>query len=282
MHNGKQLLTAFTKLWQKYRTLSQQCQQDATEETIHKFRICCRRLLALIQLLQALAPQCRLAALRKQIKAQLDAFNELRDTQVMLLEIRSVSAKFSALEPFEHYLQLNEHRLLANVPDLIQNPEKSTLTHLQTKAEKALAKEFGKADLTQHLLSCIDNCHTMAMERFHAIDPEKPETLHKHRIAVKKLRYMLSAAKSLLPNLPDDHLKRLQTYLTYLGEFQNACVLLENLNRFFGHQPPVNIMAYYQQRQHDILHDYLAQRGEMRQFWRPTPHQPHPWDNCPN
>lgn len=277
MQDGQLLLTAFDKLWKKYCKRLQHCQQAASEDAVHKFRICCRRLLAIIELLQAIAPQKTLGKLRKNLKSQLDQFDELRDTQVMLLEVSSNSDKLPELATFQRYLQLNEQRLLAKAPSSFLDLNSKTLHKLQQQALKTLAKEFGKTDLKPLILATIDNTYSIALERYRAIDPKQTDTLHRHRIAVKKLRYMLASAQVLLPDLPEDHLKRLQTYLTYLGEIQNSCVLLSNLNRFFAHQPPDMLQKHYQQRHQAILNDYMTQRSEILQFWRQQKNDPFPW-----
>lgn len=279
MQDGKLLLTAFDKLWQKYCKRLKLCQQDASVDAVHDFRICCRRLLASIELLQALAPQNALAKLHKQLKSQLDEFDELRDTQVILLEVSANSDKLTERASFQRYLQLNEQRLLAKVPSTLLNLDYKTLHKLQEKAVKTLAKEFGKTDLKPLILTTIDNTYNIALERYRAIDPNQTNTLHRHRIAVKRLRYMLAAAQVLLPNLPEFHLKRLQKYLSYLGEIQDSCVLLDSLNRFFAHQPPAELKLYYQLRHQEIINNYMTQRGEILQFWHPQANTPFPWEH---
>jgi CHAD domain-containing protein len=277
MQDGQLLLTAFDKLWKKYCNRLQHWQQEASEDAVHKFRICCRRLLAIIELLQAIAPQKALGKLRKNLKSQLDKLDELRDTQVMLLEVSSDSDKLPELAIFQRYLRLNEQRLLAKVPSNFQDLNSKTLHKLQHQALKTLAKEFGNTNLKPLILATIDNTYNIALERYRAIDPNRTDTLHRHRIAVKKLRYMLASAQVLLPELPEDHFKHLQTYLTYLGEIQNSCVLLTSLNRFFAHQLPDSLQKHYQQRHQAMLNNYMTQRSEILQFWRQHKNDPFPW-----
>lgn len=277
MHDGKQLLTNFDTLWQKHAKRLSHCQQTASEAAVHKLRINCRRLLALIQLLQALAPQPALRKLRKQLKAQLDSFDELRDTQVMLLKVSESLDAFPDLAAYQRYLQLNEQRLLVQTPAVLQNLNSATLQPLMEKAWQEMREAFGKTALTPHILTAIDSCYRTAMERYRLINPADPATLHHLRVAVKKLRYMLAASHELLPALPDDHLERIQAYLTRLGEIQNSCVLLDNLNRFFGHQPPPAIQTYFQQCHQALLDDYMSHSSEILQFWRPAAYAPFPW-----
>lgn len=277
MHEAKRLQASFAKLWQKYCKRLAACQVLPSESAVHKLRISCRRLLALLQLLQRLVSHPSLRKLRKALKSQLDQFDELRDTQVMLLE---VSERIDALPDsasYQRYLQRNEQRLLKQADLAIANFDITSLERLFAKAEKSVNAGLGKVELKAAILQAVDECFAAALERYRLIDPERPETLHQLRIAVKKLRYMLAAAEALLPAMPHNHLQHLQTYLTRLGEIQNSCVLLDNLNRFFGHYPPADIQTYYYQRHQALLHDYLDHSHEIMLFWRPSTNQPFPW-----
>lgn len=277
MHDGKQLLASFESLWQKHAKRLSRCQQTASEEAVHKLRISCRRLLALIQLLQALAPQPPLRKLRKHLKAQLNSFDELRDTQVMMLKVADSLDALPELAAYHRYLQLNEQRLLIQTPAVLQSLNSAELQPLMEMARKEMREAFGKDALTPRILSAIDTSYRTALERYRLIDPVDPATLHHLRVSVKKLRYMLAASQELLPELPENHLERIQAYLTRLGEIQNSRVLLDSLNRFFGHQPPPAIQTYFQQSHQALLDDYMHHGSEILQFWRPAAYAPFPW-----
>lgn len=277
MHDGKRLLASFDALWQKHAKRTNRCQQTASEDAVHKLRISCRRLLALIQLLQALAPQPALRKLRKHLKAQLNSFNELRDTQVMLLKVSDSLDALPELAAYHRYLQLTEQRLLVQTPAILQNLNGAELQPLMDQAWQELRETFGKTALKPHIVAAIDSSYRAALDRYRLINPADPATLHQLRISVKKLRYMLAASQELLPELPDKHLDSIQAYLTRLGEIQNSCVLLESLNRFFGHQPPADVQAYFQQCHQALLDDYINHSSEILQFWRPAAYAPFPW-----
>ncbi|MCQ8102719.1 CHAD domain-containing protein [Methylomonas sp. SURF-2] len=277
MHDGKRLLTSLAKLWQKYERRLSQCRRTADEDAVHKLRISCRRLLALIQLLQALAPHSHLQKLRKRLKSQLDDFDELRDTQVMLLEVTDRLDSLPELAACHRHLQLNEQRLLTQLPSLLRQRDSEDLQPLVEKARKQLRSAFGDKPLTPLVLAAVDNCYREALERHRQTDPGDPATLHSLRIALKKLRYMLASARELLPDLPDSQFDRMQVHLTRLGEIQNSRVLSDNLNRFFGHLPPPAVQTHYQHRHQALLDDYMQHAGEILRFWRAKPDLPFPW-----
>lgn len=277
MHDGKQLIHAFDALWDKYHKRLAACRADAGEEAVHKLRIGTRRLLASIELFQTLAPQRELRKLGKALKAQLDSFDELRDTQVMLLEMASAIEKLPELYPFLKQLQIREQSLSAQTPDLIRNMDDAKLHAWFKKARGHLLDALGKADLKPQILTVIDDIYRIVMERYQLIDIVQPGTIHRTRIAVKKLRYMLEASEILLSPLPENHLKQIHAYLTYMGDVQDSNVLLVKLKGFFAEQMPLSVQNHYQHRHSRIINTYMSKREDVLQFWRPSAKQAFPW-----
>ncbi|MGR8931396.1 MAG: CHAD domain-containing protein [Gammaproteobacteria bacterium] len=277
MHDGKQLIHAFDILWAKYHKRLTACRHEASEDAVHRLRVATRRLLASIELLQALTAPRELRKLRKALKAQLDSFDELRDTQVMLLELSSALEKFPELTPFLTFLQVNEQELTARIPNILEGINNEKLQALVAKSRERLHHELGKKDLKPDILSIIDDRYRTALERYQLIDIVQAPTIHHTRIAVKKLRYMLESAEILLPPLPQNHLKLIHDYLTCMGEIQDSSVLLRALKSFFSEEIPLTVQTYYQHRHSTIINAYMSRREDIFLYWRREPGQPFPW-----
>src|SRR5574343_1504074 len=187
MSTSKLLLRKFDTLWEKYSKRLTDCRQTGSEAAVHNLRISCRRLLAIIALLQALDPDASLDKLRKHLKTQLDNFDELRDTQVMLIEVADNLDGCVDMARYHSYLKLNEQRLLAAIPELLLPHRKS----LHLKARNSLS--LGSMPLKRQIHAVITATYQAALERYRLLTPEDPSSLHRLRIALKKLRYMLSA-----------------------------------------------------------------------------------------
>jgi hypothetical protein len=84
------LLAAPDRLYGKYLLGRNRCQAAFSAESVHDLRIAVRRMLALVERLQAIEPQPRLKKLRRDFKAQLDSLDDLRDTQVLLAELAAL------------------------------------------------------------------------------------------------------------------------------------------------------------------------------------------------
>ncbi|WP_367154990.1 CHAD domain-containing protein [Methylomonas sp. HYX-M1] len=276
--DAKLIQAALERHWAKHLSRLQACRNQASESAVHKLRISLRRLLAFIELLQILAPDPALRKLRKDLKSQVDGFDELRDTQVMLADLLDLNA-LPEIAPFLAYLRANERRLLAAIPRQLHVLDSNSQELLLAKVQKRVLPALREMNLPRACLAAIDAVYAVALQRYRAIDAQQPQTLHKLRIALKKLRYLLITASELLPPLPDGHLASLQTYLTLLGDIQNSCVRREYLNRYFGHQPPPALAEIFAERHQLLLDAFWLERPKIATFWRLSDKHPWPWDN---
>src|SRR5215208_7028802 len=86
--NSRQvLLEAIENGWRNYLTELKRCRTEFSNEAVHDLRVATRRMMAIIQLLNSIAPRPRLRKIIRAFKEQLDQFDDLRDTQVILAEI---------------------------------------------------------------------------------------------------------------------------------------------------------------------------------------------------
>ncbi len=263
--------------WQKYRKRLKACRKSADEEAVHKLRTSTRRLLALIELLQQLAPQASLRKSRKILKAQLDEFDQLRDIQVMRLDVSFLVAERPELAPFLHHLHVREQGLLMQTPAVISSLGRPKLARKLKKSANRCQKRLAGEDIALEVTKAIDGIYRAALERYRAIDPGQPASLHRLRISVKKLRYTLILAQTLLPGLPENHPQRLQNYLTSLGDIQNSQVLIDTLRSFHADAMPESLHQYVLARQQALVEAYWSRKDELATFWRASPEQSYPW-----
>ncbi len=106
------LLEAVDQRWKKYRTELKRCRAEFSNEAVHDLRVAARRMLALVQLLNSIAARPRLQKLNRAFKDQLDQFDDLRDTQVMLAELSETIQELPQLQKFQYHLQVVEEDLL--------------------------------------------------------------------------------------------------------------------------------------------------------------------------
>lgn len=274
------LLEALESRWKNYRAELKRCRAEFSNEAVHDLRVATRRMLALIQLLHSIAPRPRLQKLTRAFKDQLDEFDDLRDTQVILAELSEVMQELPQLHDFQKHLQFTEQKLLRTLRKKIKQLESSEVTKRIRKTHEALAAETG-GELSSQILQAIDDVYLVTQQRLGWVDLTRSATIHRVRIAFKSLRYMIEIAQPILSDFPSENLKRMNDYQSLMGEIQDVEVFAQTLADFAEHASfpnPEPVRRYYEQRHAEAISAYASALNQIENFWRSAPEQPFPWE----
>jgi len=274
------LLDALENRWKKYRMEIKRCRAEFSNEAVHDVRVALRRLISLIQLLNSIEPRLCLRKLRRAFKNQIDEFDELRDTQVMLAEISETISGLPELEKFQKHLARVEKGLLKDLRKKIKNLHLKEVTRRVRKTREALTDET-KDDFAAAILRSVDEAFLVALQKYERVDPAHPPTIHRLRVAFKKFRYTVEIAHPLLENFPQDNLKGMHEYQSLMGEIQDADVFLQALDDFqpnVSSSVPEPVHHYYESRHADAISAYLKDKDMLNTFWRSMPEEPFPWE----
>lgn len=278
---AKQLLSdALEKRWKKYRSEFKRCRAEFSNEVVHDLRIAARRMLAVLQLLNAAAPHPRLQKLSRTFKNQLDEFDDLRDTQVMLAEISESVRDLPQLQKLQQHLQESETDLLRVLRKKLKSFDPSKLTQKLNKTREAISAEPSREFSTQ-LLQAVDDAFLLTKQRTQWIDPAQPATIHRVRLAFKSFRYMVEIVYPLLKKFPVENLEQMNAHQSLMGEIQDMEVIMQTLADF---SPPASfdpepVRRYYARRHTEAASTFMKSVNDIDQFWRPAPDQPFPWEN---
>lgn len=274
----KLLLETLEKRWKKYLEELRRCRAEFSNEAVHDVRVALRRLLSLVRLLNSVEPRPRLRKLGRALKGQLDEFDELRDTQVMLAEISETIRELPGLAEFQAHLERVEKRLLKDLRKKVRELDLKDVSRRIWKTHEALAGEE-KADFAAPILQSVDEAFLVARQRYERIDPAQPASIHRVRVAFKNFRYMLEIAHPLLDGFPPQNLKRMHDYQSLMGETQDAEVFLQTLADFDASaSAPEPVRRHYEQRRADAVSAYLTDKDMLNDFWRPSPEEIFPWE----
>jgi CHAD domain-containing protein len=282
------LLEALENRWKAYLAELKRCRGEFSNEAVHDLRVSLRRLLSLVQLLNSVEPRPRLRKLSRALKAQLDEFDELRDTQVMLAEISETILELPGLEPLRIHLERVEKRSLKDIRKKLRKLDLKETTRRIRKTHDSLAAEE-KADLAAPILQSVDDAFLVAKQRLARVDPAQPASIHRVRVVFKKFRYMVEIVHPLLEGFPEANLKRMNGYQTLMGEIQDAEVFQQTLAEIHSAassldaSPPLStspepVQRYYDSRHADAISAYLKAKDMLDDFWRPAPEEPFPWE----
>jgi len=276
--SGQLLIEMLEKRWEKYLAELKRCRAEFSNEAVHDVRVALRRLLSLIRLLNSISPRPRLRKLSRALKDQLDEFDDLRDTQVMLAEIGETIKELPQLKGFQDHLEKAEKRLLKKLRKDVRNIDLKEVTRRVRKMQEML-KEEEKDDLAGPILQSVDDAFLVVRQRHERIDPAQPATIHRVRVAFKNFRYMLEIAHPLLKDFPLDNLKRMHDYQSMMGETQDAEVFIQTLADFDASSSALEpVRRHYELRRTDAVSAYLKDKDMLDDFWRSSPEVIFPWE----
>ena len=274
------LLEALENRWKNYRAELKRCRAEFSNEVVHDLRVATRRMLALIQLLNSISPRPRLQKLTRVFKDQLDEFDDLRDTQVILAEISEILHELPQLKDFQKHLQSAEEKLLRTLRKKIKKLEISEITKRIRKTHESIEAE-ANSELEAQIMQAVDDVYLTTKQRYTSVDLARSATIHRVRIAFKSFRYMIEIIYPLLKDFPVEHLKRMNDYQSLMGEIQDAEVFMQTLVDFSEHTsfPDLEpVRRYYERRHAEAISAYVKERNLLDTFWRSAPDQPFPWE----
>jgi CHAD domain-containing protein len=282
MHTLELLLASLNQRYDEYLTERKQCKDDFSEEAVHDFRVATRRLLAIIDLLHNIVQHPALQKLRRTLKDQLDSLDNLRDTQVMLVEISETLATLPELLILQKFLQKREKRLLKFADDEIRDLKTKTISNCIEKIRSALNEPTKGLELSERLLAVVDDVCLTINRRKERVDPAQPFTIHSVRVVFKKFRYMIEIIHPILTAFPESHLKRMHDYQISMGEIQDVEVLLRTLDDYAASHKdydPQRARFFYEQRHSELINAYIENMNEFVTFWREMPDKAFPWES---
>ena len=279
--NQNVLSTSLDERWKKYRDELKVCKQEFSEEAVHDLRVSTRRLLAVLDMLRALDPHPRVQKARRRLKNQLDSLDDLRDTQVLLVEVYDSIADFPELKAFEEYLLAREKKLLRRARKDIRDMEISGLKRRIEKSRLSLQDTARGSDWTARLLYVVDQAYARAGQAFGQMEASQSASIHRFRITFKKFRYMVEILYPVLKDYPEEYLKRMHDYQSRMGDVQDVEVFLGTLVEFGERKAasiPSSVCKSFEDQRAETVAKFMEGKEEIELFWRPAPDQKFSWE----
>lgn len=220
--------------WERYRSRLRACRGSVDGEEVHDFRVEARRLLALIELLGGLVPARAARGLHRRVKQHLDLFDELRDAQVQWPEAVRLGRSHPAAREFGAYLgrRLERSRRAASraMRGVRTRRAGKWLDRCAAAARRRRRQGAGGGGREQVAKAFRRSCAAFARRRSE-VRAAVPETVHRARVALKRVRYMAEALSALGAPPETSCLEALRRWQAAMGAVQDA----ELLRREFGH-----------------------------------------------
>jgi len=220
----------FSGAWKKART-------KASEKAIHDLRVSTRRLIATLELVQALSKSDQTSKLRRRLKKVLKSMSSLRDLQVQL-ENSSQIPPLGLIATFRRGLERRERREIDRLHDELKRGRRQRLT----AAVEDVRSKFGRLNESlgrvrirrsvEHVLSLRRNEFLRAERRFQRLQPLDEGALHEMRIALKKLRYVVEAAQPVLGPSAKQQARVMHAFQQLMGDSRDVEMLRAELEEW--------------------------------------------------
>jgi Uncharacterized conserved protein len=276
------LLEAFDKRWKDFQFRFNLYRAEASEESVHDLRVASRRLLSILELIRNFSPSPRLQNLRNYFKDQLNSYDELHDTQVMIVEIEEVLDEFPEVEPFLAALEKREKRLMRDAEKIADQVKLENLNRrvasIYTEVESLIENP---EELVEEAFCAVDDAYSLVLHRVDALKRNQVATIHRLRIAMKKFRYLIEIISSIISQYPIQTMNFMHEFQDVMGEIQDVEILLSSLKRYYQEQKqplPERVVNYFETLHNTDIELFYQKVGCVPTFWRRDSAAPFPWE----
>lgn len=271
----KLLALSLRKQGKSYRKQLNRCQWKLSERAVHDLRVEARRLISLLDLLSPFLAPGHSTKAQTKLKCHLDTFDDLRDTQVLLIATGKLRKSFSAARRFHRFLRKREARLLRSTckkVSRLHNKPLGKLIDLCWCDLKRWRQGGDSSHATRLLLRAVARAFSLTKKLKDRIDPADPHSIHRTRVAFKKFRYVIEALANQLAWVNEPFITRMRHYQTLMGDIQDADVLLRAFEKFLHKKKNANRAALrfareLQRRRDRLIEIYLREAAQLLDFW---------------
>jgi len=276
---GPFLANALGNRWKTYRACIRRCQDDFSEQSVHKLRVATRRLIAQLLIVGCVTPGRTSKMARRVLKRRLKALGELRDIHVQLLYIHLRMERFPELILLDDVLRRRERRLQKASARKVKGFKTRKLQKWILALQLHLAMRPPTDGRPDHLLKAVTQATTSAfatlISRRKAIDPADPETIHRTRIAFKKFRYMVEALSPDFTGLGRRQLRALAHYQQRMGTLQDLEIIERCISGFVRQDEGIGSLLepfnrYLRTTRARALRAFLNSADDLFEFWPPS------------
>jgi CHAD domain-containing protein len=213
------------------------CQKDLSEESVHDARVAARRLIALLNLLLPAAISNPDPESIQELNRLIKLSGDLRDWDAQINNTFNLLSSNSALKDFYSSLVLQRYLAAQRLKKRLKSIDSDELKKSVLLINKQLVILFKDASgydkIKANMLQTIDRDLLALLETADKMDPDKPKTIHRLRLALKNYRYSVEVMKPILA-ITEPEYEALQAYQTLLGDIQDLVVLGKSLDQYIS------------------------------------------------
>lgn len=251
----------------------QEARTRATEPAIHDLRVSLRRLIAALELAQDIVPEPGIPALRRKLRKTLKRFNALRDVHISLLAMSAARTSVPSVRPYILVLQRQERGLLRECTAVLKSIDMRGLERAVATVQQSLFATGADPSLAAAMPAIVTGSMAAvcvrALRALNDVNTADPATIHRLRVAFKKVRYAAEILSPLLPWMTRGRRKWMQEYQTLMGEVQDCEVMITGVRRYAAAPLPARrfsmlaVQELLARRKREALAAFMQRAGEL-------------------
>jgi CHAD domain-containing protein len=265
----KRLFRAADARWRQVQKDWDRTRRRYSEDAVHDLRVACRRLIAVLEMLQGLVGDRRIEQTHRRVKRWLSALSPLRDVHIQQAYVAKMVRRYPSMRAFAAYLAAREDRTIRRVKRLLK--KRPTLGGTLVKVARRARSEIRAKDI----IRVVGKRYRDVLHCFERINPADTATIHRTRLAFKRFRYAAEVARPWVGRpLTDARMKQLHAYQTVMGEIQDAEVLLARLTKWIAKEGKTadefqSALTRLEGRKQQSVERYMQSANRVRGFWTP-------------
>ena len=271
------LLRSLADRWHRFAEQAARSRERPSEKAIHDLRVATRRLLAVLDIVGAIAPSDQISKLRKRMKRYLQALSALRDTQVQILLLRELARKFPDLGLFLTVLMVREKQLVKSARKEIATLRIPSTEEEIVRIEEALASVLADPVVRDAAGPVLVGVTAQAFARAAALKrgalTGNSERVHRYRVAFKRFRYTVETLQPMLPEVNGQLLKAMNRYQVRMGDIQDFDVLARSVTAYAIHRSKLKpeqfrpVKDHLVSRRKNLVQEFIDKADEIAMFW---------------
>ena len=228
------LLKATSEYWKDISREWKRVRQSVDADSVHDLRVASRRAVSSILLLESVLKVNRPVKCRRRIKRLMKKLGQLRDVQVQISIVEKWKPTRLVAEFLDSLRQIEKDEGRAARKYLNASRRKKIRRSLKTLERKAtpVLQSTTAGTIKRRIEETLNERRVdLRMARVSLL-PSNPQKLHALRVAAKKLRYCLEAARPLVGAAPRTELQQLHWYQTRLGHMRDVQILNEKFQQW--------------------------------------------------
>jgi len=263
--------------WHRFAGEIARNRRRCSEPGIHDLRVATRRLLAVLDLADAVLPGEVNPRIRRTLRRNLKSFSPLRDCHVRILTLRGLIRRYTVARPMLREARAIEKELVANAGRAIVRfdsaafeREVSAIAVALASLESTPARVSAAASV---LVGVAAKKYIRVSARAMKLSPGNTKTIHRLRVAFKEFRYTMEALLPLFHGVGKARLKAMNAFQTRMGEIQDIEVLIGAVGKFAvtrGAAFPgsvLNLQRHLAQRRLSLVNTFMQGADAVTQFW---------------